>query len=92
MAKKDDGTAENSDDDEKKKKEEEEEPEEEELDEDDAEEVCIKYNTFISSAVAFTDNSFCPRQDNDYNDNYFDNGEDFAADSDDNMDGEATYW
>nr|XP_046243048.1 DNA-directed RNA polymerase III subunit RPC7 [Scatophagus argus] len=28
---------------------------------------------------------------NDYIENYFDNGEDFAADSDDNMDGEATY-
>lgn len=30
-------------------------------------------------------------QDNDYIDSYFDNGEDFAAGSDDNMDGEATY-
>uniref|UniRef100_A0A3P8WH98 Polymerase (RNA) III (DNA directed) polypeptide G n=1 Tax=Cynoglossus semilaevis TaxID=244447 RepID=A0A3P8WH98_CYNSE len=30
-------------------------------------------------------------QDNDYIESYFDNGEDFAADSDDNMDGEATY-
>lgn len=30
-------------------------------------------------------------QENDYIDSYFDNGEDFAADSDDNMDGEATY-
>ncbi|XP_077571423.1 DNA-directed RNA polymerase III subunit RPC7 isoform X1 [Stigmatopora nigra] len=30
-------------------------------------------------------------EDNDYIDNYFDNGEDFAAGSDDNMDGEATY-
>uniref|UniRef100_A0A8C6V181 DNA-directed RNA polymerase III subunit n=1 Tax=Neogobius melanostomus TaxID=47308 RepID=A0A8C6V181_9GOBI len=30
-------------------------------------------------------------EDNDYNESYFDNGEDFAADSDDNMDGEATY-
>ncbi|XP_029019288.1 DNA-directed RNA polymerase III subunit RPC7 [Betta splendens] len=30
-------------------------------------------------------------EDNDYIESYFDNGEDFAADSDDNMDGEATY-
>ncbi|KAK2902247.1 DNA-directed RNA polymerase III subunit RPC7 [Channa argus] len=30
-------------------------------------------------------------EENDYIDSYFDNGEDFAADSDDNMDGEATY-
>lgn len=30
-------------------------------------------------------------QENDYIDSYFDNGEDFAAGSDDNMDGEATY-
>ncbi|XP_061673858.1 DNA-directed RNA polymerase III subunit RPC7 [Syngnathoides biaculeatus] len=30
-------------------------------------------------------------EDNDYIDSYFDNGEDFAAGSDDNMDGEATY-
>lgn len=30
-------------------------------------------------------------QENDYIDSYFDNGEDFAAASDDNMDGEATY-
>ncbi|KAM9391491.1 DNA-directed RNA polymerase III subunit RPC7 [Pholidichthys leucotaenia] len=30
-------------------------------------------------------------EDNDYNESYFDNGEDFAVDSDDNMDGEATY-
>ncbi|XP_061881424.1 DNA-directed RNA polymerase III subunit RPC7 [Entelurus aequoreus] len=30
-------------------------------------------------------------EDNDYIENYFDNGEDFAAASDDNMDGEATY-
>lgn len=30
-------------------------------------------------------------QDNDYIESYFDNGENFAADSDDNMDGEATY-
>ncbi|KAM4577493.1 DNA-directed RNA polymerase III subunit RPC7 isoform 2-T2 [Odontesthes bonariensis] len=30
-------------------------------------------------------------EDNDYIENYFDNGEDFAADSEDNMDGEATY-
>ncbi|XP_019949370.1 DNA-directed RNA polymerase III subunit RPC7 [Paralichthys olivaceus] len=30
-------------------------------------------------------------EENDYIDNYFDNGEDFAAGSDDNMDGEATY-
>lgn len=32
-----------------------------------------------------------PPQENDYIDSYFDNGEDFAAGSDDNMDGEATY-
>lgn len=31
-------------------------------------------------------------QENDYIESYFDNGENFAADSDDNMDGEATYW
>lgn len=31
-------------------------------------------------------------QENDYIDSYFDNGEDFGAGSDDNMDGEATYW
>lgn len=30
-------------------------------------------------------------EENDYIDSYFDNGEDFAAESDDNMDGEATY-
>lgn len=30
-------------------------------------------------------------QENDYIESYFDNGEDFAAESDDNMDGEATY-
>ncbi|XP_019750155.1 DNA-directed RNA polymerase III subunit RPC7 [Hippocampus comes] len=30
-------------------------------------------------------------EDNDYIESYFDNGEDFAAGSDDNMDGEATY-
>ncbi|XP_070819850.1 DNA-directed RNA polymerase III subunit RPC7 isoform X1 [Chaetodon trifascialis] len=30
-------------------------------------------------------------EENDYIESYFDNGEDFAADSDDNMDGEATY-
>ncbi|XP_041856166.1 DNA-directed RNA polymerase III subunit RPC7 [Melanotaenia boesemani] len=30
-------------------------------------------------------------EDNDYIESYFDNGEDFAADSDENMDGEATY-
>ncbi|KAM9822116.1 DNA-directed RNA polymerase III subunit RPC7 isoform 2-T2 [Syngnathus typhle] len=30
-------------------------------------------------------------EDNDYIENYFDNGEDFGAGSDDNMDGEATY-
>ncbi|XP_072289258.1 DNA-directed RNA polymerase III subunit RPC7 [Eucyclogobius newberryi] len=30
-------------------------------------------------------------EDNDYCESYFDNGEDFAADSDENMDGEATY-
>ncbi|XP_008286759.1 DNA-directed RNA polymerase III subunit RPC7 [Stegastes partitus] len=30
-------------------------------------------------------------EENDYIDSYFDNGEDFAAGSDDNMDGEATY-
>ncbi|XP_068560132.1 DNA-directed RNA polymerase III subunit RPC7 [Cebidichthys violaceus] len=30
-------------------------------------------------------------EENDYIDSYFDNGEDFAADSDENMDGEATY-
>ncbi|XP_030000018.1 DNA-directed RNA polymerase III subunit RPC7 [Sphaeramia orbicularis] len=30
-------------------------------------------------------------EENDYIDSYFDNGEDFAANSDDNMDGEATY-
>ncbi|XP_029961433.1 DNA-directed RNA polymerase III subunit RPC7 [Salarias fasciatus] len=30
-------------------------------------------------------------EDNDYIESYFDNGEDFAADSDDNMDGEGTY-
>ncbi|XP_061753534.1 DNA-directed RNA polymerase III subunit RPC7 isoform X2 [Nerophis ophidion] len=30
-------------------------------------------------------------EDNDYIESYFDNGEDFAAASDDNMDGEATY-
>lgn len=30
-------------------------------------------------------------QENDYIESYFDNGENFAADSDDNMDGEATY-
>lgn len=30
-------------------------------------------------------------EDNDYNESYFDNGETFAADSDDNMDAEATY-
>ncbi|XP_056141729.1 DNA-directed RNA polymerase III subunit RPC7 [Lampris incognitus] len=30
-------------------------------------------------------------EDNDYIDSYFDNGEDFGAGSDDNMDGEATY-
>ncbi|CAL9708373.1 unnamed protein product [Knipowitschia caucasica] len=30
-------------------------------------------------------------EDNDYNESYFDNGEDFGAVSDDNMDGEATY-
>ncbi|XP_034025447.1 DNA-directed RNA polymerase III subunit RPC7 [Thalassophryne amazonica] len=30
-------------------------------------------------------------EENDYIETYFDNGEDFAADSDDNMDGEATY-
>lgn len=30
-------------------------------------------------------------QGNDYIESYFDNGENFAADSDDNMDGEATY-
>lgn len=30
-------------------------------------------------------------QDNDYIESYFDNGENFAADSDDNIDGEATY-
>ncbi|XP_038124110.1 DNA-directed RNA polymerase III subunit RPC7 [Cyprinodon tularosa] len=30
-------------------------------------------------------------EDNDYIESYFDNGEDFGADSDDNMDGEATY-
>lgn len=35
--------------------------------------------------------SFVSAQENDYIDSYFDNGEDFAADSDDNMDGEATY-
>lgn len=33
----------------------------------------------------------CPVQENDYIESYFDNGEDFAADSDDNMDAEATY-
>lgn len=33
----------------------------------------------------------CSPQDNDYIESYFDNGENFAADSDDNMDGEATY-
>ncbi|XP_070761092.1 DNA-directed RNA polymerase III subunit RPC7 [Enoplosus armatus] len=30
-------------------------------------------------------------EENDYIDSYFDNGEDFAAESDDNMDGEGTY-
>ncbi|KAM9857867.1 DNA-directed RNA polymerase III subunit RPC7 isoform 1-T2 [Aulostomus maculatus] len=30
-------------------------------------------------------------EENDYIESYFDNGEDFAAESDDNMDGEATY-
>lgn len=35
---------------------------------------------------------FFSLQANDYIESYFDNGEDFAADSDDNMDGEATYW
>ncbi|XP_013867989.1 DNA-directed RNA polymerase III subunit RPC7 [Austrofundulus limnaeus] len=30
-------------------------------------------------------------EENDYIESYFDNGEDFAADSDENMDGEATY-
>lgn len=35
--------------------------------------------------------SFVSLKDNDYIESYFDNGEDFAADSDDNMDGEATY-
>lgn len=36
--------------------------------------------------------SFVSLKENDYIESYFDNGEDFAADSDDNMDGEATYW
>lgn len=34
---------------------------------------------------------FVSLKENDYIESYFDNGEDFAADSDDNMDGEATY-
>lgn len=38
------------------------------------------------------DVSFVSLKENDYIESYFDNGEDFAADSDDNMDGEATYW
>lgn len=41
--------------------------------------------------LSFKNNLIFSWQENDYIDSYFDNGEDFAAGSDDNMDGEATY-
>lgn len=79
---------EKSDEETEKKAENEEEVEEEEYDEEDIEEV-DQNNVFRN--LSWKNDVIFSSQENDYIDSYFDNGEDFAAGSDDNMDGEATY-
>lgn len=86
-----DSNPEKSDDEtEKKGENDEEEVAEEEYNEEDIEEVCYKCVGCTKSAIQKKNHTFS-WQENDYIDSYFDNGEDFAAGSDDNMDGEATY-
>ncbi len=104
LAKKDDGTTEKSDDEKEKKtgNEDEDNEIEEEFDEEDLEEVRLQITFWrlscFSQTILLTGKkqsqylTFLSLQANDYIESYFDNGEDFAADSDDNMDGEATYW
>lgn len=46
----------------------------------------------LDPTMLLTNVSLHSVQENDYIESYFDNGDDFAADSDDNMDAEATYW
>ncbi|XP_071389972.1 DNA-directed RNA polymerase III subunit RPC7 [Centroberyx affinis] len=76
LEKKDDGNAEKSD----EEKEKEKEKEKKKGGEDEEEE--IEEEEYDEEDL---------EEENDYIDSYFDNGEDFAAGSDDNMDGEATY-
>ncbi|XP_071783606.1 DNA-directed RNA polymerase III subunit RPC7 [Centroberyx gerrardi] len=76
LEKKDDGSAEKSDDEKEKEKE----KEKKKGGEDEEEE--IEEEEYDEEDL---------EEENDYIDSYFDNGEDFAAGSDDNMDGEATY-
>lgn len=90
LEKKDSNPEKSDDETEKKAENDEEEAEEEEYDEEDIEEV--RKNVLDVPNLSYTDNLICSWQENDYIDSYFDNGEDFAAGSDDNMDGEATYW
>lgn len=102
MAKKDEGNPQKSDDEAEKKAgsgDEEDEIEEEGYDEEDVE-VRLRmrtWNCYCTSVECKRKRlrwrfPCCSLQENDYNESYFDNGETFAADSDDNMDAEATYW
>lgn len=81
---------EKSDEETEKKAENEEEEVEEEYDEEDIEEV-DQNNVPLEICHVKIMLVIFSLQENDYIDSYFDNGEDFGAGSDDNMDGEATY-
>lgn len=90
LEKKDSNPEKSDDETEKKAENDEDEAEEEEYEEEDIEEV--RKNVLDVLNLSYTNNRVVSWQENDYIDSYFDNGEDFAAGSDDNMDGEATYW
>lgn len=90
LEKKDSNPEKSDDETEKKADSDEEEAVEEEYNEEDIEEV--RKNVLDVLNVTYKNNLTFSWQENDYIDSYFDNGEDFAAGSDDNMDGEATYW
>lgn len=89
LEKKDSNPEKSDEETEKKAGNDEEEVEEEEYEEEDIEEVRKKCLGLTQSVVQ--KKKIFSSQENDYIDSYFDNGEDFGAGSDDNMDGEATY-